>query len=101
MAVFKSEKIKADETLELNHSSIISGYHLGGYAKYSKELVEFKRGFENKYSIPLDHIYTSKLFHAVFDLIKKNLLPPNSKILVIHSGGLQGNKGFEERYRLV
>ena len=99
MNIFGSEKINAGETRVIN-STIINDYHFGGYAKYSKELIDFKSEFEKTYSIPLDYIYTSKLFFAVFDLIKQNKLDPGSKILIIHSGGLQGNKGFENRYGL-
>lgn len=82
-------------------SEIISGYHFGGYAKHTEELLEFKNTFEGENNIPLDYVYTAKLFYAVNDLISKNKIPAGKKILVIHSGGLQGNKGYEERYRLI
>jgi 1-aminocyclopropane-1-carboxylate deaminase len=65
-----------------------------------KQLITFKNKFEKEFTIPLDYIYTNKLFYAAFDLIKQNKIKPNSKILIIHCGGLQGNKGFEERYKL-
>jgi 1-aminocyclopropane-1-carboxylate deaminase len=41
------------------------------------------------------------LFYGVFDLIQKQKLKAHAKILIIHSGGLQGNKGFEERFGLT
>jgi 1-aminocyclopropane-1-carboxylate deaminase len=41
--------------------------------------------------IPTDFVYTGKLFYAVRDLIQKNFFPSGSRILLIHSGGLQGN----------
>jgi 1-aminocyclopropane-1-carboxylate deaminase len=44
--------------------------------------------------IPSDFVYTGKLFFAVNDLIEKNYFPPSSKILAIHSGGLQGNQSL-------
>ena len=87
---------------ELNSEpNIISDYHFGGYAKHTKQLLEFKTNFESENNIPLDYVYTAKLFFAVQDLILKDKLPKNSKVLVIHSGGLQGNSGYEERYRLI
>ena len=82
---------------ELN-ASINNEYHFGGYAKHTSSLLEFKRWFETTYHIPLDYVYTAKLFFAVFDLINKNQLSNKQKILIIHSGGLQGNRGYEERY---
>jgi 1-aminocyclopropane-1-carboxylate deaminase len=83
-----------------NDPHIISSYHFGGYAKHTQELLDFKKRFEEETTIPLDHVYTSKLFYGVHDLILKGMIPARSKILVIHSGGLQGNKGYEERYAL-
>jgi 1-aminocyclopropane-1-carboxylate deaminase len=80
--------------------NIISGYHCGGYAKHTPELLNFKERFEEETGIPLDYVYTSKLFYAVNDLISKRQIPAMSKVLVIHSGGLQGNKGYEVRYAL-
>ncbi len=98
--VFNSEKINPLESGIINQSTIISDYHFGGYATYNKQLVDFKKEFENKHSIGLDYIYTSKLFYSVFDLINNGRINPNSKILIIHSGGQQGNKGFETRYNI-
>lgn len=82
------------------NSKIINDYHFGGYAKHSQELLEFKHWFETNYHIELDYVYTSKSFYAAFDLMKKNLLDYDKKILIIHCGGLQGNIGYRERYRL-
>ena len=98
LTFFDSDPIKPSLSGTLNHSTILNEYHFGGYAKYSKELVAFKKHFEREYSIPLDHIYTSKLFYAVFDLIKQQKLNQDARILIVHSGGLQGNAGFEKRF---
>lgn len=95
---FGSLQILHGETID--QSRILTQYHFGGYAAYNAELVKFKQQFEKQHKIPLDYIYTSKLFYAVCDLIRKSVLNPTSKILVVHSGGLQGNHAFEERYQL-
>ena len=71
--------------------TILHEYHFGGYAKLTTELTSFMNDFYNKTGIPTDIIYTAKLFFAVNDLIKKNYFPAGSHVLVIHSGGLQGN----------
>lgn len=81
--------------------NVYSDYHFGGYAKHTPELLSLKEVFEREYNIPLDYIYTAKLCYAVNDLASKNKIPANSKVLIVHSGGLQGNKGYEERYRLM
>jgi 1-aminocyclopropane-1-carboxylate deaminase/D-cysteine desulfhydrase-like pyridoxal-dependent ACC family enzyme len=92
-----------DEMLSSEHltkTGIINEYHFGGYAKHTRELLDFKFEFEKDFNIPLDYVYTAKLFFAVNDLVSKNKIPERSDILIIHSGGLQGNKGYEQRYAL-
>lgn len=96
--------IKGNDELskkEIETNCITNNYSFNGYAKYDAALVKFKTDFESKYTIPLDYVYTSKLFYAVFDIIQKKQIGPESKILVIHCGGLQGNEGFESRYHLI
>jgi 1-aminocyclopropane-1-carboxylate deaminase len=78
---------------------LIADYHFGGYAKVSKELIVFINDFYQKYRVPLDPIYTGKMLFGVMDLINKNYFPENSKILVIHTGGLQGITGMNNLLR--
>lgn len=75
---------------------LISDYHFGGYAKVTEELISFINDFYQKYKIPLDPIYTGKMVFGVLDLITKNYFPKNSKILIIHTGGLQGILGINK-----
>jgi 1-aminocyclopropane-1-carboxylate deaminase len=69
-------------------------YHFGGYGKVTNELIEFINSFNLKLAIPLDPTYTGKMMFGIFDLIQNNYFPPNSKILAIHTGGLQGIAGM-------
>lgn len=73
---------------------LITDYHFGGYAKTTPQLIDFMNDFYDQYKIPLDPIYTGKMVFGVFDLIKKNYFSKNAKILLIHTGGLQGIKGM-------
>jgi 1-aminocyclopropane-1-carboxylate deaminase len=70
---------------------IIHDYHFGGYAKYKPELIEFMNGFYRLTNIPSDFVYTAKLFFAISDMVKNNFFPDGSRLLLVHSGGLQGN----------
>ena len=70
---------------------LINDYHFGGYAKKTDELIAFMNAFYTQYFIPTDFVYTAKMMFGIFDLIKKNYFHPGSKILCIHTGGLQGN----------
>ncbi len=74
-----------------NRFIILDNYHWGGYAKYNSQLIGFMNQWFLKTGIPTDFVYTAKLFYAVDDLIKMNYFPKSSRLLCIHSGGLQGN----------
>ncbi|MEC4004767.1 pyridoxal-phosphate dependent enzyme [Flavobacterium sp. SUN052] len=76
---------------------LITDYHFGGYGKVSDELILFINVFFKKYKIPLDPIYTGKMVFGVIDLINKNYFPEDSKILLIHTGGIQGVQGMNNK----
>lgn len=79
--------------------SVNSDYHFGGYGKVTDELIQFMNQFYQQTKIPLDPIYTAKMIWGVYDLIHKGYFKPNSKILAIHTGGLQGIYGMNELLR--
>ncbi|MFW0737841.1 1-aminocyclopropane-1-carboxylate deaminase/D-cysteine desulfhydrase [Flavobacterium sp. T12S277] len=74
--------------------NLISDYHFGGYGKVNLELIEFINAFFEENKVPLDPIYTGKMVFGVIDLIHKNYFPAHSRILLIHTGGLQGIEGM-------
>jgi 1-aminocyclopropane-1-carboxylate deaminase/D-cysteine desulfhydrase-like pyridoxal-dependent ACC family enzyme len=76
---------------KLNRVSLIHDYHFGGYAKKTPLLLDFMNEVYDTSGIPTDFVYTGKLFYAVADLARTNYFPRESRILIIHSGGLQGN----------
>jgi 1-aminocyclopropane-1-carboxylate deaminase len=77
-----------------NNWDVISDYHFGGYGKVTDELICFINQFYKDFKVPLDPIYTGKMVFGVIDLINKNYFPVNSKIILIHTGGLQGIEGM-------
>ena len=72
----------------------INDYHVGGYAKKTEELIDFMTRFYEENNVILDFVYTAKMMFGVKDLIQKNYFPKSSKILCIHTGGLQGNNSL-------
>jgi len=80
-----------------NNWELITNYHFGGYAKVNKELIDFINSFNQEYDIPLDPVYTGKLMFGVIKMIEANYFKKNTKILVIHTGGLQGISGMNKR----
>jgi 1-aminocyclopropane-1-carboxylate deaminase len=90
-----SEKIK---TLTTSSKSpfIMHDYHFGGYAKYTPALITFMNDFYKQTGIPSDFVYTGKLFFTMHDLVKQKYFPGGSRLLIIHSGGLQGNRSLKK-----
>jgi 1-aminocyclopropane-1-carboxylate deaminase len=80
--------------------TVQSDYHFGGYAKLNEDLITFIRDFEKETGIPLDPVYTAKMMFGLMDLIKKEKITRGKRILAIHTGGLQGRAGMEERLGL-
>lgn len=91
-----------DEILKFANNDrwkLVNGYHFGGYAKVNEELISFINDFKKQTGIPLDPVYTGKMLFGLLDMIKNDVFEPHSKILVIHTGGLQGIKGMNERLK--
>ncbi len=81
----------------LSNWNINLDYHFGGYAKVSKELINFCYDFKDQHNIEIEPIYTGKMLLGIFDLNQKDFFPKHSVIVAIHSGGLQGLRGLEQR----
>jgi 1-aminocyclopropane-1-carboxylate deaminase len=75
-------------TTETENLQIMTNYHAGGYAQKTPELLKFIADFETTYNIPLEYVYTGKLFYGLFDLIQQNYFERNTKIVAIHTGGV-------------
>lgn len=73
---------------------LITDYHFGGYGKINTQLVQFINDFKEKTHIPLDPIYTGKMLYGLLDMIRGDTFVPGTKILAIHTGGLQGITGM-------
>jgi 1-aminocyclopropane-1-carboxylate deaminase len=76
---------------------LISDYHFGGYAKINNKLKLFCQDFQEQHHIPLDYIYTGKMFYGVMDLITKGFFKSES-LLLIHTGGLQDRSKSNLQY---
>lgn len=73
---------------------ITDRFHLGGYARFTPELIRFMNEFHERNGIPTDIIYTAKLMLALDSLGSEGFFPPDSRVIAIHSGGLQGNRSL-------
>lgn len=94
---FLNEEIKK-LALKTNWS-LQANYHFGGYAKYTNEFISFINDFTEKTGVLLDPIYTGKMIYGILDMVKMNSFEKGSKILAIHTGGIQGIEGFNRVLR--
>lgn len=90
--------LKTSNIANYQNWNIMTDYHFNGYAKISPALLEFIKDFNKKHGILLDPIYTGKMMYGLFDLIEKGYFPKGSKIIALHSGGLQGWAGIKDRF---
>jgi 1-aminocyclopropane-1-carboxylate deaminase len=98
---FLNNKVKSllDDSIESDNRNwkVITDYHFGGYAKFTRELLQFIANFENQNDIKLEPIYSGKMMYGMYDLIKKNYFPEGSRIIALHNGGLQGLEGLRKK----
>jgi 1-aminocyclopropane-1-carboxylate deaminase len=78
---------------------ITDAYCFGGYGKIDVDLIRFINEFKEKTNIPLDPVYTGKMMFGIFDLLKKGYFKENSRIFAIHTGGLQGIAGMNQKLK--
>ncbi|WP_435413431.1 1-aminocyclopropane-1-carboxylate deaminase/D-cysteine desulfhydrase [Psychroserpens mesophilus] len=78
---------------------LIDDYHFGGYAKINDDLIQFINRFKDNHKVPLDPIYTGKMMYGIYDLISRGFFKKGSKILAIHTGGLQGIAGMNVKLK--
>lgn len=74
--------------------TLLHQFHQGGYAKTNSIMLGFMNRLWDAEKIPTDIVYTSKLLFGVEQMIKENYFEKDTSILVIHSGGLQGNRSL-------
>lgn len=79
---------------EFKNLLILNNYHFGGYVKKTDQLIAFMNQCWLNYGLPLDFVYTAKMFFGIIDCIKNDTFTKGSRILCLHTGGLQGNKSL-------
>lgn len=78
----------------LKKYTIFYDYHFGGYARKTGELLHFMNSIYQKHELPTDFVYTGKLLFGLMHLVQNDYFQLGSRILIVHSGGLQGNRSL-------
>ena len=93
-ASFLRSDIQSLLSKDCHNWDILLAYHFGGFAKLNPELALFMTKFEQKTAIPLEAVYTGKMLYGLYDLIAKGYFKPSESIVAVHTGGLQGKRGY-------
>ncbi|HHQ4670909.1 TPA: 1-aminocyclopropane-1-carboxylate deaminase/D-cysteine desulfhydrase [Aeromonas veronii] len=107
IAVLKGGSFIADEVCRLHPAAasipgwrIALDHHDGGYAKFSPALWQWVQDFSAETGLPLEPIYSGKAMWGLFRELAAGRIAPGSKIVFIHTGGMQGLAGLLEQGRL-
>ncbi len=65
-------------------------FHGGGYAKKDAVLTDFCHEMFSTYNIPVEPVYSGKLFFALKNKIAAGEFDRGSTLIALHTGGLQG-----------
>ncbi len=92
----KGDFLKKDicKFVENGNWELCTDYHFGGYARVNESLISFINEVNQNVGIPLDPVYTGKMIYGLLDMIANDYFKPWTKILAIHTGGLQGIAGM-------
>lgn len=83
--------------VNFSNVTVLHQFHCGGYAKHNNALIELMNNLWLQEKLPTDFVYTAKLFYAVEALLQQNYFEPDDRLLLIHSGGLQGNQSIKDK----
>ncbi|MCW0505382.1 1-aminocyclopropane-1-carboxylate deaminase/D-cysteine desulfhydrase [Aeromonas piscicola] len=107
IAVLKGANFIADEVRRLHPAAattpgwqIALDHHDGGYAKFSPALWQWVQAFSAETGLPLEPIYSGKAMWGLFRELAAGHIPRGSKIVFIHTGGMQGLMGLKEQGRI-
>ena len=76
---------------------LVCDYHFGGYAKVNNDLLFFSQQFTEEHGVPLDYVYTAKMFYGVMDLLKQGFFSKGVPQRGCRRHRLLRNVGMEER----
>lgn len=92
--IYDVQQLLSAQDVNRQDWQIALDYHFGGFAKTTPDLLDFVRQFTGRHGIPLEPVYTGKLLFGVYDLIRQGYFKAGQRIIVLHTGGLQGNRGY-------
>lgn len=98
--VFKDFKQLIEKNdINFDNYRIINDFHFGGYGRVNDDLIRFINQTKQNTGLLFDPVYTAKMYFGVREMIKDNSFAPGSKIIIVHTGGLQGIAGYNKSHK--
>jgi 1-aminocyclopropane-1-carboxylate deaminase len=94
VSVLKGDKRDFSQGLHAPHCTVDVDHHFGGYARTEPRLLRFIEWFYRRHGIVLEPVYTGKMFYALYQRLRSGWFAPGEQVVALHSGGLQGLRGF-------
>lgn len=110
VAVLKGAEFMADDVraalivmdaLQCDNWRIDHEYHCGGYARVSADLSHFLAYFQRCCGVPVEPVYSGKMLYAIHRRIERGDFARGTRLLAVHTGGLQGARGFGYRNKCL
>jgi len=76
---------------------LVDEFHCGGFAKITSELVAFMQCWQQQTGVALDPVYTGKMMMGLCELLRRDYFPVGTRIVAVHTGGMQGLRGMQEK----
>lgn len=96
-AIEKEVQTLLDEaSVKHENYHLVSDYHFGGYAKSKPALIDFINTIATETGLKLDPIYTGKALFGVWEMVRNGQFD-NQTLVFLHTGGLQGIAGFNQK----
>ena len=86
--------IRSASEPERKNWQLMTDFHYGGYGKAPRVLLAFIREMNDRFNLPLDAVYTGKMMMGLITLANNGFFQRGSRLLALHTGGIQGNRGF-------
>jgi 1-aminocyclopropane-1-carboxylate deaminase len=83
-----------------NNWQLLTKFHRGGYGKINNKDIERLKQINQQTGIVFEPVYSGKMMLALCELIEQGYFHANERIVLVHTGGLQGLGGMIEQGRL-
>ncbi len=94
-------QLLSEEAKKHKNWQLLTQFHFGGYGKMVKEDIERLKQINQQTGIIFEPTYSGKMVLALMDLIEQGYFQARERVVLVHTGGLQGLGGMIEQGKLT